>query len=658
MLLPDNEIRHRRHAINDYVREFDSFNKVSEDVQEQKSPFAGLYAIVCFLIILVLCVGQINDYIQNDDVIYKFDVDISYDEKPTMAFDLMIATPCSSLNVFALSQGGASNNAEGIVKEPSRFEMDDKERKLWDRLKEAQQKQYQAGTRFKALSDMSFVSSYVEEGLRSIADDKVAEEVNEIQQRRDSAPSKPNQNHGGHEIVMLIGNGMGMFQLIKENSNIEDGSSACRVHGSMSILKAEGKLIVSPTNTINLQEFFGADIGGRTATNFSHRIESFHFGPHIRGLVTPLGGADKISTSGHTMYKYFIKIVPTRIYNRFGGHTLTYQYSVTSMQRDMHESGFVSSGIAFTYEFTAYVVEIWPKQIYTPKVINGGFAGIVGVTCVFPLDLIKTRLQNQRPDAQGKLQYKGIIDCAKKTFAAGGNRFHQKFFSMYSGSGANLLLITPEKAIKLVANDFFRYQLSTPGQKTLSVPKGMLAGGLAGFCQIIVTTPMELLKIQGQQASGKKVTATQLAMSLLREKGVLGLYQGLGPTMARDVTFSLIYFPLFAKLDSLGPRKSDGSGDAVFYASFVAGIIAGAVGSFCVTPLTRIQLINNEPGVKPYKGIRDAFMKILEFEGPRALFKGALSRVLVTAPLFGIAQTVYYIGVAEYVLGIKKVQHV
>lgn len=38
------------------------------------------------------------------------------------------------------------------------------------------------------------------------------------------------------------------------------------------------------------------------------------------------------------------------------------------------------------------------------KLINGGVAGLVGVTCVFPIDLAKTRLQNQ----QGARVYSGM----------------------------------------------------------------------------------------------------------------------------------------------------------------------------------------------------------------------------------------------------------
>ncbi|CAO4387090.1 unnamed protein product [Caenorhabditis nigoni] len=305
---------------------------------------------------------------------------------------------------------------------------------------------------------------------------------------------------------------------------------------------------------------------------------------------------------------------------------------------------------------------------YVPKIMNGGLAGIIGVSCVFPIDLVKTRLQNQTVGADGKLQYTGIADCAKQTWRAGGASSFAKFKGMYSGSGVNILLITPEKAIKLVANDFFRHKLAKEGEKQLSVGRGMLAGGLAGMFQISVTTPMELLKIQMQdqgrtlQPGQKKLSATELTMKLVKENGIAGLYKGLSSTLARDVTFSVIYFPLFAYLDSLAPRKSDGSGDAVFYGSFLAGLTSGAASSFCVTPLdvikTRMQTINKGANEVVYKNIPDAFVTILKNEGPKALFKGAACRMMVMAPLFGIAQTVYYIGVAEKLLGIQKAAHV
>lgn len=58
-----------------------------------------------------------------------------------------------------------------------------------------------------------------------------------------------------------------------------------------------------------------------------------------------------------------------------------------------------------------------------------------------------------------------------------------------------------------------------------------------------------------------RISATQIALQLLRSHGIFGLYRGIGATMARDVTFSVIYFPLFATLNDLGPRKFEGSSE-------------------------------------------------------------------------------------------------
>lgn len=301
-----------------------------------------------------------------------------------------------------------------------------------------------------------------------------------------------------------------------------------------------------------------------------------------------------------------------------------------------------------------------------PKIVNGGIAGIIGVTCVFPLDLVKTRLQNQKIGRNGEKLYSSMLDCFKKTYRAEG------YFGMYRGSAVNIILITPEKAIKLAANDYFRHRL-TRKDGSLPVTREMMAGGAAGLCQIIITTPMELLKIQLQdagrvaatlKAAGQptahlpKISALSVTKELLATKGIFGLYKGLGATMLRDVSFSMVYFPLFANLNKLGPRKHPGSSEAVFWWSFVSGMASGALSAVAVNPFdvvkTRLQVLNKGAGDETYASIPDAFRKILKNEGPTAFLKGALCRMIVIAPLFGIAQMVYFFGIGEYLLGVEK----
>ena len=56
-----------------------------------------------------------------------------------------------------------------------------------------------------------------------------------------------------------------------------------------------------------------------------------------------------------------------------------------------------------------------------------------------------------------------------------------------------------------------------------------------------------------------KLTATQIVIDLFKEKGILGIYKGFRATMLRDVTFSAIYFPLFAFLNSKVSSSKSGN---------------------------------------------------------------------------------------------------
>lgn len=71
-----------------------------------------------------------------------------------------------------------------------------------------------------------------------------------------------------------------------------------------------------------------------------------------------------------------------------------------------------------------------------------------GAVAVYPIDFVKTRIQNQRVSYQGEMAYNGYFDCFKKVIK------NEGFLGLYRGLLPQLCGVTPEKAIKLTVSNF------------------------------------------------------------------------------------------------------------------------------------------------------------------------------------------------------------
>uniref|UniRef100_A0A673JS99 Calcium-binding mitochondrial carrier protein Aralar2-like n=1 Tax=Sinocyclocheilus rhinocerous TaxID=307959 RepID=A0A673JS99_9TELE len=248
----------------------------------------------------------------------------------------------------------------------------------------------------------------------------------------------------------------------------------------------------------------------------------------------------------------------------------------------------------------------------------GSVAGAVGATAVYPIDLVKTRMQNQRSSGSfvDELMYKNSIDCFKKVVR------YEGFFGLYRGLVPQLLGVAPEKAIKLTVNDFVRGK-TMKKDGSVPIPAEILAGGCAGGSQVIFTNPLEIVKIR-LQVAGEITTGPHVsALSVIRDLGFFGLYKGAKACFLRDIPFSAIYFPCYAHTKA---ALTDEDGRVGPGRLLLAGALAGMPAASLVTPAdvikTRLQ-VAARAGQTMYNGLIDCFWKILQEEGPRAFWKGA-----------------------------------
>lgn len=258
------------------------------------------------------------------------------------------------------------------------------------------------------------------------------------------------------------------------------------------------------------------------------------------------------------------------------------------------------------------------------------------------LDLVKTRMMNQRIGADGKRMYLQSFDCLRKTVQ------HEGVVGLYRGLLPPLIAVGPEKFIKFMVNDLMK-GLSDQEEEKPDWLIEVASGACAGACQLLVTNPLEITKIRmqlhGETArlfkengfrSPKAMTFSEVAADL----GLSGLYKGAQACLLRDIPFGAIYFPAYAICKDYMVHKDGYDGSASASQILLAGTLAGIPASFLTTPAdmikTRLQVLPR-PGEAMYNGIGDCFRKVYQTEGPTAFFKGSVFRVCRIAPQFGIS---------------------
>ncbi|KAJ1364197.1 hypothetical protein KIN20_024229 [Parelaphostrongylus tenuis] len=267
--------------------------------------------------------------------------------------------------------------------------------------------------------------------------------------------------------------------------------------------------------------------------------------------------------------------------------------------------------------------------------IAGGAAGLVEVSLMHPLDLIKTRLQVGHHD-------KGMLDCVKKTFR------NEGFLGFYKGILPPILAETPKRATKFFTFEQYSKLFSSPHiSPAISLS---MAGLFCGFTEAIVITPFEVVKVRLQAERGISLMEQKSAATMAREiikshgMGRNGLYRGLTATLGRHGVWNMIYFGLYHNIKSIVPSAKENPTQNLV-GRIVLGFAAGSLASIGNIPFdvakSRIQGPQPDPKIVKYSGAVQTIRLIYREEGFGALYKGLLPKVMRLGPGGAVMLIVY-----------------
>ncbi|ORZ25344.1 mitochondrial carrier domain-containing protein [Absidia repens] len=277
------------------------------------------------------------------------------------------------------------------------------------------------------------------------------------------------------------------------------------------------------------------------------------------------------------------------------------------------------------------------KQTLPP--VGHAFAGSAGamfaLALVYPLDIIKTRIQVQAKhdnvDSKDQEHYDSAWDGICQIVAKDG------LGGLYAGLGSSLIGTASTNFTYFYCYSFIREQYNVKFNSarggTLSTGMELLLGAAAGALTTLITTPVSVVTTRQQTLPAEeREGVVKTCQSIIAEEGVAGLWRGIRPSLVLCVNPAITYGS-FEKIKQFVLnllKTSVLSSGAAFGVGALSKTLATVITYPYIMAKVRMQWKPSKEmaeKVDAYKGAFDVLARVMKQEGFFGWYKGMSTQI-------------------------------
>ncbi|RCH94697.1 ADP/ATP carrier protein [Rhizopus azygosporus] len=261
----------------------------------------------------------------------------------------------------------------------------------------------------------------------------------------------------------------------------------------------------------------------------------------------------------------------------------------------------------------------------------GSAGAMFALTLVYPLDIIKTRIQvqvkegKQAEEEHYKSAWDGIQQIVNKEGIAG----------LYAGLGSSLIGTASTNFTYFYCYSFLRENYNkryNPRGGTLSTAMELILGAAAGALTTLITTPVSVITTRQQTLPpSERQGVVDTCKTIIEEEGIQGLWKGIQPSLVLCVNPAITYGS-FEKIKQivLNVLKLPLTPGINFLVGALAKTLATVITYPYIMAKVRLQWKpskEKQDKIVPYKGSLDVLARVLKTDGFFGWYKGMSTQI-------------------------------